>query len=326
MPSLDRFRAALRSMDGTVLALASPTILSIVSELRRADVSDQRLRALQRPGKQAASGRPTLTPSAKSGKFVAVVPMHGTAFYDLEFQPFAFATMHLARVVSQLAADPSIETIVLDIDSPGGQVTGTQEAADAVWKARQKKDVFGIVNPLCASAGYWIGSQCTSLTGVPSADVGSIGVFMCHFDLSGMLAEAGVKPTFIYAGENKIEGNSMEPLSAGAKQFFQTEVNKTYADFVAAVARGRGTSISTVKATFGAGRCFSARDALRVGMIDAIEGSPDAAMHRVVSGTPASRKTPSATAGYRTVIADEAVKNPPRGDRYRAILSAEARK
>jgi signal peptide peptidase SppA len=181
----------------------------------------------------------------------------------------AFSTSLLAVIMDHLANDPSVDTIVLDINTPGGHVTGTQEAADAVWKARQKRG-HRHRQSACASAGYWIGSQCTKLIAVPSADIGSIGVFMCHYDCSAMLADAGIKPTFIYAGEYKVEGNSMEPLGDEAKAWFQSEVDQTYQDFLAAVARGRGITADKVLEKFGKGRCYGAPMAKKVGMIDEI--------------------------------------------------------
>lgn len=213
---------------------------------------------------------PTIVPGSKTGKFTAMISMHGVAMYDSEWQPYCFSTLLLSQVMGRLAADPQIETIVLDIDTPGGMVTGTQEAADAVYAAAKKKRVIGLVNPLCASAGYWIASQCTEIVGVPSADIGSIGVFMCHYDCSAMLADAGIKPTYIFAGEYKVEGNSSEPLSEDGKAWFQSEVDQTYRDFIAAVARGRGMKPEAVIEKFGKGRCFSAPMAKKVGMIDSI--------------------------------------------------------
>ncbi len=163
-------------------------------------------------------------------------------------------------------------------------MTGTQEAGDAVWNARKRgKNIVGLVNPLCASAAYWIGSQCSALIGVPSADVGSVGVFLLHLDFSGALADAGVKPTFIFAGENKTEGNFYEPLSAGAKDFYQSDVNEIYRQFLATVSRGRGVPVGTVRSTFGGGRCFDARKALSLNMIDAI-ATRDAAVRSISAG------------------------------------------
>ncbi len=282
MGLMQRFKREIRSVNGKQLAFElrsgyGAALGGLFERVARGKVHDSDIREVygladdsDEPKQVRISAGPQLSPSAKTGKYTALVSLHGVALYDLEYQPYCFSTLLLSQVMEQLGNDPSVDTIVLDINTPGGHVTGTQEAADAVWNARKKKPVIGIVNPLCASAGYWIGSQCTKLIGVPSADIGSIGVFMCHYDCSAMLADAGIKPTFIYAGEHKTEGNSMEPLSEDARMFYQSEVDQTYKDFLAAVARGRGISADKVLEKFGKGRCYGAPMAKRVGMIDEV--------------------------------------------------------
>lgn len=288
MSSLDGLRRALLQLDGVPIALDArhaPQIIPIVNDLATGrDVSDQRLEALGRPATEAASrSTPSFIPVVGgNGKALAIIQMHGIALYNFDFPPYCFSTAKLAVSMRELADDSAVGKIVLDINTPGGHVTGTQEAADAVWNARKKKPVIGIVNPLCASAGYWIGSQCTKLIGVPSADIGSIGVFMCHADYSAMLAKAGIKPTFIYAGKHKTEGNSMEPLGNDAKSWFQSQVDQTYRDFLGTVARGRGTNRSNVAANFGGGRCLPSRTAIRAGMIDEVL-TPDRALQSITA-------------------------------------------
>lgn len=162
---------------------------------------------------------------------IAVLSVRGVALYDLEYQPFCFSTRKLASSVTDLANDPSVSAILLDISTPGGAVTGTAEAGNAIFAARSHKPILAIVNPLCASAGYWLASQASQIVAIPSADVGSIGVFQLHLDQSGLLENVGIKPTFIFAGPHKVEANPFEPLSAAAKQFLQGEVDRIYSDF-----------------------------------------------------------------------------------------------
>jgi signal peptide peptidase SppA len=282
MGKMQRFKREIRSANGKQFAFDlrsgfGAALGGLFERIARGKVHDAEVREIfgvsddeKDPVFVRLQAGPQFVPGQTTGKYTVLVSLHGVALYDLEFQPYCFSTLLLSQIMENLANDASVEAIVLDINTPGGHVTGTQEAADAVWKARQKKPVIGIVNPLCASAGYWIGSQCTKLIGVPSADIGSIGVFMCHYDCSAMLADAGIKPTFIFAGEYKTEGNSMEPLGAEALAWFQSEVDQTYSDFLAAVARGRGITAEKVSERFGKGRCFSAPMAKRAGMIDEI--------------------------------------------------------
>lgn len=213
---------------------------------------------------------PTIIQGAVKGKNIAIVPVKGVALYDTEYQPYCFSTLGLSMLMNQLAADPDIGTVILDIDSPGGQVTGTKEAADAVYALGQKKRVVALVEPLAASAAYWIASQASEIIAVPSADVGSIGVFMAHTDCSVFNEQQGIKVTYIYAGEHKVEGNMDEPLGDDALAYFQSEVDVIYDQFLNAVARGRKTTYADVRKNFGGGRCLMADQALKLGMIDSI--------------------------------------------------------
>lgn len=228
------------------------------------------------------AARPQILPAARGGKSTALVSCRGVILYDLEYQPYAVSARRLAQTMRQLAADPSIGRIILAIDSPGGTVTGVEEAADAVFAARAIKPVVAMVDPLCASAAYWIASQASKINCTPSGDVGSIGVFMLHVDVSQAMAAAGIKPTFIFAGEHKVEGNSYEPLGPEAKAYLQAETNAIYGAFLRAVARGRGVSAALVQQTFGKGRTVSAREAKRLGMIDGL-GTLDDVVNQVAS-------------------------------------------
>ena len=241
------------------------------------------------PARIGITAGPTVVSGGAPGKAVALVPVHGIAMYDLEYQPYCFSTLLLAQTMNALANDPEIGTIVLDVASPGGQVVGTEEAGDAVFAARGKKNVIALVNPLAASAAYWIASQASQIIAIPSADIGSIGVFQMHADCSGMMAQAGVKPTFIFAKQSpfKVEGNPYEPLGSEAKDHYQGEVDEICADFLKAIARGRGKPVAEVAENFGKGRTMSALAAKKVGMIDAI-ATIDSALARIgVSTRPA---------------------------------------
>jgi|GEM_PF-1622690 len=215
---------------------------------------------------------PMIIPAGKGGKATALVSVRGMALYDFEYQPFAFSTLLLAQTVTALANDPEIGTIILDIDSPGGVVTGTPEAGDAIFAARKNANVVALINPLAASAAYWIASQASEVVCVPSGDVGSIGVFMMHVDCSAAFDAAGIKPTFIFATDSphKVEGNMFEPLGDETREYLLGEVDVIMAQFVKAVARGRGVPVSKVLSDFGKGRTLMAPAAKAAGMVDRV--------------------------------------------------------
>ena len=168
-------------------------------------------------------------------------------------------------------ADDSVSAIVIDVDSPGGLVDMVPETAAEVLDARGSKPIVAVANTLAASAAYWIASQADELVVTPSGQVGSIGVFTVHEDISRMADMMGVKTTIISAGQYKGEGNPFEPLSKSAITALQDQVDEIYGMFTAAVASGRGVAQEAVAAGYGEGRCLLADRALQVGMVDRID-------------------------------------------------------
>lgn len=231
-------------------------------------------------------------PDAKRSQqgVIAVLPIYGfMAKRDSWWGSIGTATMLTA--LQAAAADGAVEGIILDIDSPGGAVYGTPELADAVYQARQAKPVWAVANSLAASAAYWVGSQASKFFAAPSGDVGSIGVWMAHVDVSKMLENVGWNVTLISAGKYKVEGNPYEPLSDEAQAALQATVDETYGQFVDAVARGRGVSAKDVRSGMGEGRVVTARQALEMAMIDQIATFEEVVslMQREIGGAAAGR-------------------------------------
>ena len=176
-----------------------------------------------------------------------------------------------AAGMRQLAADPNVSGIVLDINSPGGNVYGIAEAAEAIREARGAKPVWAVAHHQAASAAYWLASVAEQLVVTPSAEVGSIGVYSYHEDVSKRLDMLGVKPTLIKAGPNKAEGHPAFALGEEAAAYAQSRVDDYYAMFVRDVAKGRGVPVSTVRDSFGGGRMVGAQEAVRLGMADRVD-------------------------------------------------------
>ncbi|MGA7523540.1 MAG: S49 family peptidase [Acidobacteriaceae bacterium] len=171
--------------------------------------------------------------------------------------------------VKRALADPSIRTVDLVIDSPGGSVLGLPETADVIHAANRIKPVRAFVTGIAASAAYWLASQASSITLTPSGEVGSVGVLDLHADISKALEMQGVKLTAVTAGEHKTERAPFTPLSDDAKAHMQSGVNAWYGDFLSTIRRGRGARVSA-SGNYGGGRMLSAREALASGMVDFI--------------------------------------------------------
>lgn len=146
-------------------------------------------------------------------------------------------------------ADPMVERIVLDLDSPGGSAVGAFELAADIRAMTQQKPITGIVNFMAYSGGYLLGSACSELVVSQTSGVGSIGVIASHMDRSKMEEGMGVKVTTVYAGAHKNDLSPHEPLSDQSLKYLNDIVQESYQLFVNAVAEYRGLSVQQVIAT-----------------------------------------------------------------------------
>lgn len=227
----------------------------------------------------AARAAVALAPSRQSGGSIAVVPVSGMIVRRASLFTMIFGgtpTDALVSTIRGLVADDSVSGIVLSVDSPGGTVDGLSEAANEIFRMRGSKPIVTLADTLAASAAYWLGSQADELVVTPSGFVGSIGVYTVHSDVSKSLEMEGIDVTLISAGKYKTEGNPYEPLTDEARAAIQSRVDNIYADFVAAVARGRDVRPSDVRNGFGEGRVVGAKEAVRLGMADRIGTLGDA--------------------------------------------------
>jgi signal peptide peptidase SppA len=261
---------------------------------RRAGIaaSESELAAAREIREQRAAAAAARREMAAASGNVYVVPVCGIITQRASlFSEYSggCAVEDLVEEVREAMAMPSVAAVVLDFDSPGGSVYGVPEAFDALKALRGAgKPLVAFVNPLAASAGYWLASACESISCTPSGEAGSVGVYMSHTDFSGMNEQIGIDVTYIAAGRYKVEGNSDEPLSGDAKAYYQKQVDDTYAEFVADVSEGRGISTKDVIAKFGEGRCLLAKDALAAGMVDNV-CTFDELIQRLTSPSPGKK-------------------------------------
>lgn len=165
--------------------------------------------------------------------------------------------------------DARTHTILIDIESPGGEAVGCFEAAAVVRECAKKKNVVAVVNGLAASAAYAIASGARKIVIMPTGIAGSIGVVMQHLDFSEYLKNEGVKPTLIFAGAHKVDGNPYEPLPENVRADFQQKCEDFYSQFVETVAAGRrNMSAKSIRAT--EAQVFKGQEAVDVGLADAV--------------------------------------------------------
>lgn len=267
----------LAQIMSTPWALMPETLNAMAGILRRWRVGDpipaatlQHIEADQ--GVRAA--RKAANTQAGSGQ-IAVLPLYGIItqrgnMVDALSGPGSCSTQQFAASLTDALNDPAVEQILIDIDSPGGSVYGVEELAAQILAARGQKPVVAVANSLAASAAYWIGSAASEFYCTPGGEVGSIGVWQAHEDLSDALKYEGIDVTLISAGKFKVEGNPYEPLTAEATAFLQSRVDDYFNAFVAAVAQARAVNADEVINGMGQGRVLGASAALSLNMIDGI--------------------------------------------------------
>lgn len=216
---------------------------------------------------QAKLGRPlgnTMTATVRDG--VAVIPVEGPLFRRANLMTeFSGATSYdtLASDFAQALADPNITGVLLQIDSPGGEVNGSSEFAAMV--AASTKPVWAYVGGTVASAAYWIASAADKIITADTAIAGSIGV---QAGYSVKEARPGEKSYRFVSSQSPMK-NAGPDTDAGARNI-QATVDGLAQVFVDTVARNRNTTTETVLESFGQGAVFVAAEALERGMIDAI--------------------------------------------------------
>ncbi|QHA85698.1 S49 family peptidase [Serratia rhizosphaerae] len=195
-------------------------------------------------------GRRTKSYRVENG--IAVLPVTGTLVHKFGYvQPFSGMTGYDGIITRlQLALDdPAVKGILLDIDSPGGEVAGAFDTADLIARARDKKPVWSLANDMACSAGYLLASACSQRLITQTGVVGSIGVVVAHRSLERALEQAGVDITLIYAGSHKVDGNPYQQLPDDVRADIQMRVDENREMFAAKVAEYTGLTKEAVLAT-----------------------------------------------------------------------------
>lgn len=216
---------------------------------------------------------------------VAIIPVRGIIARRMNLMTQisgGVSTELLLRDFAAALADPEVLAIVLDVDSPGGAPGGVETITNAIYAARGSKPVVTFATDMMASAAYWIGSAAETVIAETTSVVGSIGVLTVHTDYSRADEKQGVTRTYLTAGRYKALGNDAEPLSMEARQEIQARLDYIYTMFVNTVARNRGVDADTVLSSMADGRTFIGRQALDVGLIDAL-GTIDTAVTTALS-------------------------------------------
>lgn len=195
----------------------------------------------------------------------AVLPVTGPLFrYANLFTAISGATSYevLACELGQALDNPAVQSIILDIDSPGGEVNGCAELANLIYQARERKPIIAYCSGDAASGAYWIASSCERIVISETASLGSIGVV-------GIYKRSNDTEQFeIVSSQSPYK--RLDPQDEGDRARLQSRIDALAEIFISAVAKHRGLDPPTVKAQFGEGDLLIGAKAVAQGLADSI--------------------------------------------------------
>jgi len=208
---------------------------------------------------------------------VAVIPINGILMNAIPrwfsfFEIQATSYRDIISMVNVAAESDEVDEIRLAINSPGGKVEGSYEAADAIFNARNIKPVSAHISYLGGSGAYLLASQAKTITASPNAEIGSIGVFALFVDSSKAAEGEGIKVHIVRSGDYKGMGYPGVEITKEQLASQQAVIDGMADNFVKAISIGRGMKINEVR-RLATGETWIAKTAKANGLIDSVVGA-----------------------------------------------------
>ncbi|MCR4816256.1 MAG: signal peptide peptidase SppA [Bacteroidales bacterium] len=217
----------------------------------------------------------TLLPKTISKDRIAVIYAEGDVITGTGFNTAVYSDK-ITKALLDAADDDKIKAIVLRVNSPGGAVTASEIMTNAVMRVKEKKPIIVSMGDVAASAGYEISCNANYIVAEPTTITGSIGVFAAIPEVGGTLKKyLGITTDTIMTNKNSTALSVMRPLSPKTLELMQRNVEDFYQVFIGRVAKGRGLDPHYVD-SIARGRVWTGRDALKLGLVDALGGLDDA--------------------------------------------------
>ncbi len=198
---------------------------------------------------------------------VALIPIEGVIMTSggSSFGQSFVGSDEIVHYIEQANENPSIQAIVLEINSPGGSAVASDEIATAVRKAN--KPVITVIREAGASGGYWIASSTDYIIANKMSITGSIGVISSYLEFSGLMEKYGVEYERLVAGDRKDIGTPLRDMNNEERQILQKKLDRIHEFFIEEVARNRNMSITDVR-KLATGEFYLGVEAYEYGLID----------------------------------------------------------
>jgi protease-4 len=207
---------------------------------------------------------------------IAVIPLRGLISSSVDGNVGDSMVDDMRLALQQARDDENVRAVVLEIDSPGGEVTASDAIYNWVVKTRAKKPVVIYMGSLAASGGYYVACGGKYLMANETTITGSIGVIIQTLNYEQLFNKVGLASVVFKSGKFKDMLSGTRPVTPEEREFVQSFVMKTYDKFLGIVALERNLPADQLRNTVADGRILSGKDALENKLIDGVGHIEDA--------------------------------------------------
>jgi len=202
---------------------------------------------------------------------VAFIEIHDVISFDNQgsFGSTAASANDYVDLITSAEENPSIKVIVLDINSPGGEVVASKTIAKAI--SETNKPTIALIREVGASGAYWIASASDQIFADEASIVGSIGVIGSYVDLSGLLTRYNASYQRLVSGERKDTGTPFRKLTDDEEAYLQQKLDLIHDIFIKDVAKNRNIDVEKLK-KLSDGSIFLGIEAKDLKLIDQLGG------------------------------------------------------
>ena len=207
------------------------------------------------------------------GPRILLIPIEGVIGDGGILERDVTSPAYVRRVLDTAAQDSSIRAILIHVNSPGGTVSASDLIYHMIseYSSRRNLPVYAHVADLGASGGYYIAMAARNINAQPTAIVGSIGVIMGGFELSGLMEKLGITYNTIRSGENKDTLSPFRPMREDERARLEAQIERTYEGFLSIVSNGRGDRLSGDELrNLADGRVFDAEQSRQYRLVDSV--------------------------------------------------------
>ena len=205
---------------------------------------------------------------------IAVVKVHGVIASDDEACISTLADpRYVCLRIRRAGSDPKVKALVIDLNTPGGEVVASDEIYEEIRRFRKKtgKPAIAMMNTIAASGGYYIASACNPIVANKLTMTGSIGVIISTCNYRGLFEKIGLQSEVYTSGKMKDMLNGGRARTPEEVRIVQKLIDGTYREFVRIVAESRKIPAEKImNSEIGDGRIFDGVQAKQLGLVDTL--------------------------------------------------------